>query len=399
MRLDTNGKLFTILLGVFAGLPALSIDVSSPTLVELPSALGTTTFVAGLTLSGFMVGFAVGLLLGGRLSDGIGRRPVLLAALSVFAAAGLACALAESGPELAVARLVQGLGAGGCSVLAYAMVQDLFQGEVARNKRSYITVILGVGPVLAPALGAWLSAAFGWRSVHVILVLAGAALLGVSALTIRESLHPTLRHPEAGTAGLRLRDDRRFVSLALINALSYGCLFAYIAGAPVVTIGQMGLSPGTYATLFACSATALSIGAWTSALLGSRGLGAAQMVGPAVLAQAASAIALAMGGNLAARTALWLTPILLLGCFTRGLIAPNLVHLAMGVRQTDSGLASATIGVVQLLAGAFASMVVAALLPYLQTAAVTVTMAVMAGAAASLWLGFRLLVGVAVTRL
>src|SRR3954449_1554506 len=92
-RISPTSVGFTLLLGLFAGLPALSVDLSAPTLVELPLALGVTATMAGMTLSLFMVGFALGQLGGGRISDRHGRRPVLLAALLFFTFAGAACAL------------------------------------------------------------------------------------------------------------------------------------------------------------------------------------------------------------------------------------------------------------------------------------------------------------------
>lgn len=397
MHIAPERKLFTVLLGILAGLPALSIDISSPTLVELPAALATTTFVAGLTLSLFMLGFALGLMLGGRISDRIGRRPVLLSALSTFIVSGIACALSQSGLLLVAARFLQGAGAGGCSVLAYAMVQDLFEGEAARSKRSYITVILGVVPVLAPALGAGLSALAGWRSVYVILIVAGALLFIFSASALDESLRR--RTPEPGAVYVRLRDDRRFVRIALINGLSYGSLFAYIAGVPVVTMGQLGLSATIYAGLFACTALSLSAGAWTSVRLGRFGFGASQMAWPALAAQAAATVAIALAGELSVHKALLLTPMLLACFFARGIAAPNLIHLAMAGRTNDAGLASATIGVVQLVCASFGSAVVAALLPHFQAPAVSVPMALMAGTAAILWLTLGARSNLAPTRL
>src|SRR4030088_772037 len=117
------------MLGLFAALPALSVDVSAPTLALLPSVLHTSRTLAGLTLSLFMVGFALGQLLGGSLSDDRGRRPVLLGGLVCFTLSAIACAFSRSGAVLALCRLIQGFGAGACFVISFAMVQDLFEGD------------------------------------------------------------------------------------------------------------------------------------------------------------------------------------------------------------------------------------------------------------------------------
>src|SRR5579875_1759592 len=199
MQLRPDSLSFTVLLGLFAGLPALSIDLSAPTLVLLPDALQTDMTVAGLSLSLFMLGFALGQFAGGRTSDLVGRRPVLLAALLIYTVGGICCALATTGPALAAARLVQGAAAGGCSVQASAIVQDLFQGETARRKQSYVTGVFAVLPMLAPALGAIMVQHGGWRSVHSALAAAGRLLVVVVQAFVTES-RPAKPRSRLGTS-------------------------------------------------------------------------------------------------------------------------------------------------------------------------------------------------------
>jgi DHA1 family bicyclomycin/chloramphenicol resistance-like MFS transporter len=394
LRIAPKSFAFTMLLGLLAALPALSIDISAPTLVLLPQALNTSLTVAGLTLSLFMAGFALGQLGGGRLSDRSGRRPVLLTGLICFTAAGVGCALARSGPALLVFRLVQGIGAGACSVLAFAMVQDLFEGNQARSKRSYVTVVFGIVPMFAPALGAWLVHLAGWRAVHGVLAVAGAGLIPIIWWGVPESLRESMRgEPQAagadpGPAGrARLRDDRQFISFAAVNALSYGAIFAYIAGSPTVVIGQMGLSASVYAGLFACTAAALAAGAWTSGRLSRHGVAAAGLLGPNLTIAAGAALALAVTciglAGVTARTVP--VALLLVILFSRGVTAPSLQHLAIERQRERAGTASAAIGVSQLVAGALTSAAVAVLLPHLRYLAVAAPMAALTAIAAALW--------------
>jgi MFS transporter, DHA1 family, multidrug resistance protein len=279
LQIAPKSRGFTVVLGLFAALPALSIDLSAPTLPLLPHALGTSRAVAGLTLSLFMVGFAVGQLGGGSLSDGQGRRPALLSGLAGFTVAGVSCALAVSGSTLAFSRLIQGFCAGVCSVVAFAMVQDLFEGDTARAKRSYVTMIFTAVPILAPALGSVLTDRFGWRSVHGILAVGGGLLLVVTWFGVAESRFPSLDVPPiTDRTTARIWEDSSFVCITLANALSYACIFAYIAGSPVVIIGQMGLPSTVFAGVFACTAIALAAGAWTSGQLSRRGVATAALL-------------------------------------------------------------------------------------------------------------------------
>lgn len=387
MRIAPESFAFTLLLGLFAALPALSIDISAPTLVLLPKALETSMTVAGLTLSFFMGGFALGQLSGGYVSDRWGRRLVLLAGLLCYTVAGIACALSPSGPALVISRCLQGLGAGACSVLSFAMVQDLFHGDAARAKRSYVTVVFGAVPMLAPALGSLLSGFAGWRAVHGVLAIAGGLLTLITWLGVEESRRPgqELLTPATASGAVRLLDDSRFVGLALANALSYGAVFAYIAGSPVVIIGQMGLSSAVFAAIFACTAAALTAGAWTSGRLTRRGFGAASLLGPSLGVAAAATLALVAAGLAGITSGAILMPLLLVALFPRGITAPNLQHLAIERRQEQAGTASAAVGVSQLLSGALASAVVAVLLPNLGLSAVAIPMALFSAAALIVW--------------
>ena len=387
LRIAPDSFAFTVLLGLFAALPALSIDVSAPTLALLPEALGTTRTLAGLTLSLFMVGFALGQLGGGSLSDDYGRRPVLLGGLANFILAGIACALSLSGEVLTVCRLIQGFGAGVCSVISFAMVQDLFEGDAARVKRSYVTMIFGGVPILAPALGSVLTAFLGWRSVHWVLALGGALLLLITWAGVAES-RLTRRDTRASSdrsAPVPLWNDSRFIAIALANALSYGAIFAYIAGSPVVIISQLGFPSGVFAAVFACTATALAAGAWTSGRLSRLGTGAAALVTPSLIVAAAAAVGLAVVSLYGDTSGLALVPLLLLVLFTRGIIAPNLQHLAIERQRERAGVASAAVGVSQLLSGALASAAVAILLQSFGASAVAVPMAFLAAAALVTW--------------
>ena len=345
--------------------------------------------VAGLTLSLFMVGFAAGQFFGGRLSDRFGRRIVLLGALLFYVLGALCCAFATSGHLLVAFRFVQGVGAGACAVQALAIVQDLFRGEAARRRQSYVTVVLSIVPMLAPALGALMIQHFGWRSVHAVLAVSGALLLAIVLFAVAESRPANQRSTLQGygfKAGLGMLSEYWFLRIAVTNALSYGAIFAYIAGAPVVVMDRLGYSSFVYATLFATTALSLTLGAYSNASFGRRGLGGDQLVMPALCMQAVANVALLF----AIHSLPWLRPViaipaLMLFCFSRGMASPNLVYLGVSGHRENAGLAAAMIGLSQLLVGAAASAVVAALLPRNGMAAVAIPMAVLASSAALFW--------------
>lgn len=370
MRIPPDSFAFTLVLGSLAALPALSIDVSAPALVLLPSALQTTETVAGVTLSLFMVGFALGQLAGGYVSDRKGRRPVLIPSLICFTLAAAGCTLAQSAAQLLAFRLVQGIGAGACAVLAFAMIQDLFAGHRARSKRSYVATVFAVMPMVAPALGVWLVGLGGWRATHGVLALAGAGLLAVAAAGVPESRPARLGMAPRISSWIPSRSQRPFLQLAAVNAISYGGLFAYIAGSPVVIIARMNLSTATYAALFALTASMLALGAWVSGWLARHDVDTLRVVDAGFAVSALGCLGgLALAGGASEQPSL-LLPGLVALFFCRGILAPNLQHLAVEKRTEDAGTASAAFGILQLLSGALASAFVAALHPDWKTGGV-----------------------------
>lgn len=385
--IPVNSFGFTFLLGVYAALPALSIDISTPTFSLLPKALATSSFVIGLTLSLFMVGFALGQMAGGISSDRAGRKPVLLIGLLCYVVASIACAFTPSGPALVMARFIQGIGAGSCSVLAFAIVQDLFEGDAARIKRAYVSVVFGAAPILAPTLGSLLSGFAGWRSVYDMLGLLGVLLLLATWFGLAESgrIGATTSGSIAQRLGGQLWEDAQFVRLALANALSYGVIFAYISGSPIVIMNQMGWSSSVFAGVFACTAAALTSGAWTNGWLTRRGIASTTLLRWSVACAVSATVILASLCAAGVTAASALLPLLMITLFTRGIIAPNVQHLAMERHPQRAGTASAGIGTSQLLGGALASAAVAALLPHFGINAVATPMALLATMAAILF--------------
>ncbi len=385
VRPDTFG--FTLLLGLLAALPALSIDISQPTLLSLQAEFLASPRTIGLTLTLFMIGFAAGQFGAGPLSDHYGRRPVLLTALACYSLTALGCALAGTAEALLALRLLQGAAAGGCAVLAFAMIRDLFVGDAARAKRSYVTIVFGLAPMLAPSVGAWMLDQWGWRPIYLALCVSGLLLLAVVMTGVAESrLAPstTSLRPRLRSAYLRVLSDRRFSALCAMNALSYGAVFAYIAGSPQVLMHHFGLSPGGYGVVFACTAAALTLGAYASGWSVRLGIGPRRLLWNCLAASAASAALLAV--LIAADVTPWaLFPLLLLHLFCRGVIGPNAQHVALDPMGGQAGTAAAAIGVIQILMGALSSACVALLLPMLGPAATTSVMAAFAVASLVMW--------------
>jgi DHA1 family bicyclomycin/chloramphenicol resistance-like MFS transporter len=176
-----GGTVLIVLLGALTALGPLSIDLYLPALPVIASALHATEANVQFTLTGMLIGLALGQVLVGPLSDAIGRRTPLIAGSALHAAASLACFLAPNIVVLDLARILQGLGASAGAVLGLAVVRDLHTGKTLAKMLSRMILVMSVSPILAPSLGTALLGAMGWRWLFAIL--AGLGLL-ITVLTV-----------------------------------------------------------------------------------------------------------------------------------------------------------------------------------------------------------------------
>jgi DHA1 family bicyclomycin/chloramphenicol resistance-like MFS transporter len=361
--LDPRSRLFIVLLGSLTAMTALSIDMSLPALPLLTGVLHLTAERAQLTLSLFLVGFAVGQLVVGPASDRFGRRPVLLWGIFAFALAGFGCALCRSGEALIALRFVQGAAASVGPVLGRAVVRDHFSAGQAAALLSSLIVVLAVAPLLAPLIGARLLAHFDWHAIFWVLGGAGVVLFALVAIFLGESLPVR----DAGALGPRrlaghvgaFLGNRACLAHAGVIFFVFGAQFSYISGSPFVVIDVFGVPREHFGYFFGATAACLMIGAGVNRRLLAR-VASAQLlrIGLWVVAGSGALLAAAAlaGGGLAA-----LFAPLLVFFFGLGLVNPNATAAALEPMPHVAGVASSVLGVFQMVGGAVAGWAVSRL--------------------------------------
>lgn len=387
MSIPVQSIVFTVLLGALAALPPLSIDMGLPALPLLGRALGATASQQTMTLSLFLIGFAGPQLLLGPLSDRIGRRPVLLAGLALYTLAGVACTMAHSIEALLVARVAQGIGAAGATTLALAMVRDLFSGPQARNKISTITMVFSVAPIIAPTLGSLMIGLGGWQGLYGLLAACGALLFVIVLFGLGETRPAALAAMRRGL-GARYAEvlrQRRCVGYVLTSALNFGGLFAFVAGSPLVLMGDLRMSMTEFSILFAVTSLGILAGSWFNGWLAVRDVDTQSPLGWGLwLSLGAAVIAsLMLAAGLLALVSL--VPFILVTSFCRGMVSPNAAHAVLEPVPAHAGAASALIGSTQTTMGAVSGAAIALLYPALGPVGMTLAMAMFAAAALAAW--------------
>jgi DHA1 family bicyclomycin/chloramphenicol resistance-like MFS transporter len=248
-------------LGFVSAVAPLSTDMYLASFTAIAGDLGTDAARVQLTLTAFLIGLGAGQLLLGPLSDRWGRRPILVSAVGVFAAAGVAMVFAPSIESLIALRTVQGFSGAGSIVVARAIAADLSTGSTAVRALSVIAMVTALGPLLAPPIGGVVDAVVGWRGVLGVLGGAGILMLILSALVVPESLpardrqHAGLRS-SFGSFGTLLRDPG-FVAYIAAFGLAFGAMMSYISASPFVGQSILGMTPLQYSLTFAAGGTAL----------------------------------------------------------------------------------------------------------------------------------------------
>jgi drug resistance transporter, Bcr/CflA subfamily len=353
---------FTIILGVLAALLPLSIDMGLPAFPAIGASLNASPAAVGLTLSLFMAGYAISQLAFAPLSDRYGRKPILLIGCGLFTFASAACAIAPSINALVAWRFFQGAGAGAGMTLMLAMVRDLFEGATARVHLSNINLVIAIAPMIAPTVGGSILAIANWRAIYGLLAVVGLVLILALALGLDESiksrdLNAIKPHRLIGNY-LRILSNQVCIGYALVNMLSFGCMFAYVAGSSLVMINVLRISTTTYGLMFASTAIGIVAGLFTSKILNIRGIPPARLLSFGLVFAATSAIALVVVSVSGAAQLLTLLPLLIINTFCYGVIAPNAIHNALQSVEDTAGSAAASIGFLEMLGGSLASVLV-----------------------------------------
>jgi MFS transporter, DHA1 family, multidrug resistance protein len=355
----------TALLAALTAIGPLTTDMYLPSMPDIARQFGASTAQVQLTISSYLIGFAVGQILYGPVSDRHGRKPVLLGALALYGAASVVCTFSTSIEMLIAARFVQALGGSGGIVLARAVVRDLSSGARAGRELSLIGSVMALAPVLAPIAGGLLQTGFGWRSIFVTLLIAALTGATIVRLLLPETL--ATRSPEPVSLSGMLRSyayvarSRVYLAYLALATASYGGLFAWISGASFVLQNLYGLTPFNFGVAFALAAVGYMAGATVAARLVMKlGIDRTLGVGAAALAIGGLGMVAVLALGFTSAFSIVLPVAVYLGGL--GMVLPQAIAGAMTPFPERAGAASALLGFVQQGAAALCGAIVGWLL-------------------------------------
>lgn len=241
----------------------LSTDMYLPALPSMNSYFGSSSTITNLTLSAFFLFYAIGILFWGPLSDKYGRKPILLVGSIMYAASSIACALSVNIYFLILARILQGIGAGGITSVSMAVVKDSYSGKKRESILAICQSISGLAPMVAPIVGALILRFSDWRGSFWTLALISLVNLGFSVL-FQETLKDEDRYNGTlfGSIGrlIVVSKNKSFIVPALIFSISSLPFMGYIAVSSYIYVDYFGLSAQVYSYFFAANALLSIIG-------------------------------------------------------------------------------------------------------------------------------------------
>ncbi|WP_371328294.1 multidrug effflux MFS transporter [Demequina sp. NBRC 110056] len=381
---------YILVLGALVALGPFTVDLYLPAFPDVAADLSVSDAAIQLTLTATMVGFALGQLIVGPLSDALGRRKPLLIATAVHIGASIAVVFAPTVELVMAGRVLQGIGAAGAGVVAMAMVRDLFGGQQLIRMLARMALVTGLAPVVAPVIGSQLLSVMEWRGIFAVLAAYGLVMIVVAAFLMVETMPASRRGRfEVSTVARRYRHlfrDTAFVGIAVVGAMSFTALFAYLSASSFILQDLFGLSPQQYGLVFGINSVGLVIGNQVSARL-MRVLPPRAVTTAGLSIQAGGALALLTCGLLDTGV----VPVLISLFFVVapvGLIMPTVQVTALAGHAGEAGTAASLIGALNMGVAGLATPLIGAGGMSVTSMAV-VMIGSLAIANASLWLVVR----------
>ena len=365
MRFNIHRLGFTLFLAAVSALPPLSIDMALPSLTLVGADLHAPQAKAAAAIAIFLAGFSTAPLVVGPLADRFGRKPVMLVGLALFTLCAAGSALAPSIDALLAFRLVQGAAAGAVGILPRAIIRDLFEGREARLHLAAVSLMFSAAPLIAPSLGAGILFIGSWRLIYVVLTGVGA-ILTVASLALFEESHAAENRrnlkPATILAGYRRAlTNPACAGFSLLAGLVFAGLFAYVNVSPLLYMQGYGVSKTGFAGLFALTASGVIVGSSLNAWLLNRRASPKAVLDAALALECLAGLTLLAVGLAGAGSALTVAGVVMVYISAFGLIYPNAAHEAVHPLPEVAGVASAVLITTQMLFGALAGVLAAAL--------------------------------------
>lgn len=258
------------ILGLITMVGPLCIDMYLPAFVAISYDFDVPENLVQLTITSYLIGLAIGQPLYGPLIDRFGKKPLLLIGIAIFVLASIGCVFANNIYQLIIFRFFQSLGSCAVSVVPRAIVRDIFGTKETTKILSYLILVMGVAPIIAPVFGSiFLDFFYSWRAIFIFLSIFGFCLIAICLKFVPQTQKANPRQKIKYTCKKykNILQDFGFLIPAITSAMVFSCIFSYISGAPIIYLNYYQISHQNFSLIFAFNSIGFVIASQINAKL------------------------------------------------------------------------------------------------------------------------------------
>ncbi|MDB4040757.1 multidrug effflux MFS transporter [Methylophilaceae bacterium] len=263
MSLFLNPRVIT--LAALTSVAPFAIDTYLPGFHILSKDLLATPEAIQQTLTFYLLPYTIMLLFHGPISDGVGRIKTMQWGLMLFLFASLGCAFSTTVESLWFFRALQGIGGGAGSVVARAMVRDLYKGAEAQRVMATVQMLFGIAPAIAPMIGGLLLG-FHWQSIFIFLALYAAVAIFMGSKILPETMKKNMLVPISFNSIITryklLLTNKEYICLILSLSANFSAFFIYVLASPIFLIDHLGFTTQQFGYLFIPTVSGMLIGSF-----------------------------------------------------------------------------------------------------------------------------------------
>lgn len=348
-----------LILGSLTALGPFSIDMYLPGFAGIAKDLNTSVANVSMTLSSYFIGISAGQLLYGPLLDRFGRKKPLFIGMLVYILASLGCVFVKDIDTFIGLRFIQAIGSCAATVASVSMVRDLFPVKDIPKVFSLLMLVVGLSPMLAPTIGGYITADYGWHTVFFILMCMGILILLAAQIGLPNTYKPdtsiSLKPKPIITNFISIVKEPQFYTYAFTGAVAFSGLFTYVAASPILFMDIFKVDAKVYGWIFAFMSLSFISASQLNSVLLNR-FKSEQMIFGALITQSVIVILFLSINDLLGLYGTITMLFLFLACL--GISNPNTAGLTLAPFSRNAGSASALMGAIQLGLGALASFAV-----------------------------------------
>ncbi|MCB5361017.1 MFS transporter [Vibrio lentus] len=239
-----------------------AIDLYLVGLPQIAADLNASEAQLHVAFSIYLAGMATTMLFAGKFADSVGRKPVAIFGAIVFAISSMLGGIVTSAEPFLAVRFFQGVGAGSCYVVAFAILRDVLDDQKRAKVLSMMNGITCIVPVLAPVIGHLIMTVYPWPSLFTIMASMGVVVCLLSVLVLKEtkpkvtksvlakvSLSETFQSTSTETF-----KDPLFISRVIMTSLGVTAILTYVNVSPMLIMTELGFDRGQYSYTMALTA-------------------------------------------------------------------------------------------------------------------------------------------------